>query len=92
MDERFDELKQLVILVLEKLDFVAMPRTHLNTRQAAVRLGLSRFTVAELCRNRHIEAEKKPNGRRGPHAEWSIPVEAILKFEKEGKLHQEGAK
>jgi hypothetical protein len=57
----------------------------LTVAEAAARVNRSKFTVREWCRLGRIHC-KRATSRRGPYAEYRIPVESIRYYKDHGLL------
>ena len=56
-----------------------------TTTEVASLLGKAEFTVREWCRLGRVRAQKRECGR-GPHQEWIVSHEELLRIRNEGLL------
>jgi hypothetical protein len=84
-----------VTTILERLDRIEQTLGHLVERETVKEcystdefsrlVGKSEFTVREWCRLGRVAAKKRKSGR-GPHAQWVIGHEELLRYRRDGLL------
>ena len=83
------EFKIAVIERLDRLEFIcrsltiSVPKEVFTVAEAAPLLQRSKYTVARLCRDGGLLAERADKGRGGVR-EWRISVDEVQRFRREG--------
>jgi hypothetical protein len=83
-EERFERLEKLIDQLAALMKGAAKQEWY-STRQFAAAVGLARFTVAEHCRFRRLNA-KKANKGTGKSKEWRLSHEEMLRYQRDGLL------
>jgi hypothetical protein len=79
--QRLDHLTDTVASLVEQ----RTAKDWYTTAEVARLLGKAEFTVREWCRQRRVEADKRPCGR-GRSREWIVSHEELTRVRNEGLL------
>jgi hypothetical protein len=83
LEERLEELRSLVLLLVER----QATKEFYEVEEFARLVGKSRFTCREWCRLGRLSALKKGSGR-GAHFAWVISHAELLRYQREGLRHR----
>jgi len=83
VDERLEKIETLLSVLVTRQQV----KEFYEVDKFARLVGRARFTVREWARHGRIRAEKKLSGR-GPHAQWVISHDELLRYEREGLLRR----
>jgi Helix-turn-helix domain len=81
-------IKATLIRMEQRLDELVAARTikdWYSTEEFARMVDREDFTVREWARRGRIRAKKRNSGR-GPHAEWVVSHDELLRYRREGLL------
>jgi hypothetical protein len=79
--ERLDRIEQTLGQLVER----ETVKEFYSTDEFSRLVGKSEFTVREWCRLGRIAARKRKSGR-GPHAQWVISHDELLRYRRDGLL------
>ncbi|SPE17883.1 conserved hypothetical protein [Candidatus Sulfotelmatomonas gaucii] len=79
IDERLEELRAMVLMLVER----QTTKEWYTTEEFARLVGRAEFTVREWCRLGRIRAEKRRSGR-GAFPSWVISHDEWLRYQREG--------
>jgi len=80
-DERFDRIEELLRTLIEQRKV----KDWYSVNEVAEMLGKAPFTIREHARLGRISASKRKSGR-GPHSEWMVSHEELIRIQNEGLL------
>jgi hypothetical protein len=81
IDDRLDRIEQLLAVLVERETI----KEYYEIEEFARLIGKSEFTVREWARYHRIRATKRKSGR-GPHKQWVVSHEELLRYRREGLL------
>ncbi len=81
VDERLEKIESLLSALVERETI----KEFYEIEEFARLIGKSGFTVREWARFRRIHATKRKSGR-GPHKQWVISHEELLRYRRDGLL------
>ena len=80
IDEKLDELKSMVALLLGQLS----AQGWYTTQEFGRIVGRSAYSVREYCRKGLLQARKRPSGRGA--GQWVIAADELERFRRDGLL------
>ena len=80
---RLDRIETALTLLAERQS----AKDWYTTDEVARLVGKAEFTVREWCRHGRVRAEKRRSGR-GAYPAWVISHPELLRYQREGLLHQ----
>ena len=81
IEERLEHIEQLLTSLIER----EMIKDYYEIEEFARLIGKSEFTVREWASYRRIHATKRKSGR-GPHKQWVISHEELMRYRRDGLL------
>ena len=81
IDERLERIEQMLATLVERETI----KEHYDIEEFARLIGKSEFTVREWARYRRIHATKRKSGR-GPHKQWVVSHEELMRYRRDGLL------
>ncbi len=81
INERLGRIEAQLALLVGR----ATIKDFYTVEEFAALVGLAPFTVGQHCRMGRIRATKKASGR-GPHKNWAIAHEELLRYQRDGLL------